>query len=474
MINLPKKLIEHLLNDYLNYDDLIVLSKVCDELNTIVKELIQSKLIWVKKIDESSNFLKLCGVKKVVSDAQSFITHSQLRFRLNDHLHSTITKLICYSPYLIVGLDLINLTHLEIVNTSHHEFEPIDDQSKIIELKLKKLKFLRIDLHLHNLIIRIDAPNLLMFKAKIDLRLIQIVNRKSIKILNCFLFEASIFSYKNLNSLTLREFDYENVKCNLFQRLVYLKEIHLQEIDRASFDKLIQHKREAKSNAKIYLNNFDVSMNGFDFDRINKMTYSLNERDYLIYRSNANQSNDEINIDKFIIDKNLNVPMDFFDKFLNVRCLDVNIHRISVNNWIRLLKSLKLSHVHINVKLEQKYLNLLAKYCGKLKCLSLFHCDDFEFIFCFGYLEKIHLHEFPSFELFKRVLNSFDYLNEISIMAFNYYEFNLSKHLIESECDNRKIFRESRSTFLNYTINCMDSWMDLIGHDAVSEIHKDD
>lgn len=468
-MNLPEQVLEKLLN-YLDYDDLIALSKVFDNLTDLIARLLQVKLVWIKRIDETTNFIRLIAAKHVKSDADSFVTRSLLRFRLNHHLHSSIVRLITYTPFVLVGLRLDNLVHLEIHNSTNEK----RSDSTVINLKFNNLKYLNLQLQLYSNI-RFDTPNLIALRLPCSQQRVQILNPKRIKTLNCSTLDNSILAYKNVTSLIIDKFNYDRINYNLFKRFGKLNEIQLYSSSKGSFDKLIKQKRECKSSAKIYLNSLNVEMPDFNWMEIKNLEYCLNEKKYSIYQSNADHVSGEIRMHNFFIESNLNVKMDFFPKLLNVRSLYVNTHRISLNNWIKLLKALKLNGVYISAKLEQNYLNLLAKYCVNLRSLSLDWYDDLNFLFKFKCLQHITLAEFPTVELFKKLANSFEHcLSTIRVPVGEHFTFRLTKDLFSLEYNFKDVFCESRDKFLNHTIDSIGSWLQLADGTAICEVDLDD
>jgi len=441
-------------NYFLNYDHLILLSKVCKQTEQFVSEQLESNFVWLKKINQTVKYIKLPDYEV---NNQPFGTSSLLRFRLNEQLHLKIIQLITYTPLCLVDLQLDNLQFLIITSNSL-----IESNETFVQLNFKNLVSLYIHLH-QKFMIKIDAPKLQDFStSNFSVRLL---HPKSVKTLNCPELHGSILdSYLNLKKLTIRSLG-SQIRINLFKRFTKLKEVHVIQVTRSELNQLIQLKRRAKSKTKIYFNFLDVEMNNFNsnFDKIKDRF--LNETSYSVYQSNEQHVKGDMMLFGFSIENNLNVPTDFFKKLIYIEYLNVNTHKISFNNWTKLLKSLKVSHILINIKLDQKYLNLLPKYCMNLRRI---HLNDFydlhspsSFIYKLKYLEIVNLTEFPTLALFKQLVDSLEHLQAIQISIQNEFEINLVNNLVTLIYNYNTVFREDKKTFLNYTIYSIDSFLQL-------------
>ena len=479
---------------YLDYDDLVVVRKVCKNLNNInlikkhclifysinkvckkwnfiVCKLVESRVVWIKKYDDNTTHLKITNFNQAFNNnTHCLSSNSLLKFRLNKELHCRIRQLITYDPFVLIDLQLPCLIHLEIKKCGY-SLKAKSNVQDTINLKFKNLK--RLILNLRNRIkFQIESPELFLLKTTLDLKLVQ-VDFKTIKLLDCAQLSTSMLQYKNLLYLIVQNYGSEKFNYNLLEKFKKLKEIYLSEINIKLFTRLMGQRRELNSNIKIYLNSIDVDMNEFNYARVYNLIYGLNVKDYAFYQENVNHLKGELTQSFFSINDTLNVNTNCFSRLVNVRMLFVNSHRISLNNWIKLLKSLKLEVIDISVNLNQIYLDQIAKCSPNLKSIAIKNYENLNFLFNLKSLESIRLQEVVSIDLFKQFINSFQFIKLISIGCL--YQFKIDKHLIALKHEDKIIFKESRSIFLNYIISQVDSWTALfaMNGNAICEVDLD-
>lgn len=366
------------------------------------------------------------------------------------------------------GSDILDI----ILNHNHAE------QNQPLTLKFKKLKTFAFKARTDfNFVL--DAEQLINLEVICDLQLIHIMHPKSVKTLSVGRLSSELLHFKNLTKLTVDTLDYKHVNYNLIKQFAKLDELLVWDANRTNFDKLIKQKADSKNKGlKIYFKAVDTSMDDFDFvtiDRINSGV--LNENYYSTYLSLSNHLKEEFPHNILVIHSNLNTQMYYFSKFTNLNCLLLRTHRVTLNNWIKLLKAIKLNDVMISANLEQKYFDLLPKYCKKLQRLSIDNFDNLDFIFELKYLTNLTLHEFPSFEMLKRLIETLKYIKFIKIHSneSTHYAFEIDSNMITFHCKDEQVFSDSKDCFLNSTILNIQTWSDLlnIGGNAICETYMD-
>ena len=459
------------------FHELLVIRKVCRRWEFVIDKSIERRPLWLKKIDDHSNYYRLFGVEKVHERKHFNITYSLLAFRQCTEIHPMLRKVVTYSPFVLIGLQLDNLEHLEIKNRSPIVrsatanllgilFNAPDEEEQAINLKFLRLRTLAVKARLMVDLV-IDAGKLTNLEVIDNLGRIQLLDPKSVTQLSCNKFTSELLSFKNLTKLTVANLEYTNKKLNvnLIKHFGRLRELIVWEMKRASFDKLIKHKQAAPNRElTVYYKSIDIEAEQFDFAVIDRVKGDgLNESSYQTYVTHMDDLKREFNQSSLIIQKDLNVPMTHFAMFRNVRCLMIRTHRLSINNFKLLLQSLKLDDLTIAVTLDQRYLDCLPKYARYLTSLSLETYDNLDFVLQLKCLTRLTVRGFPNIDWLKRLFASTSNLRQLTIYSNNIvFDLRITDTMISLSRERQLVFTDSKDSFLYSSLFYTQSWMQLL------------
>ena len=478
METLQDEVLKLIFRNCFEFHELLVIRKVCRRWEFLIDESIERRPLWLKKIDESGHYYRFFNVEKVSEDKHFNVTHSLLAFRQCVEVHSRLRKLITYNPFLLVGLELDNLVHLEIKNrlpisrtigTSQlldFLLNPQGEQDQAVNLKFKNLRTLAFPARSYVDFV-IDASKLTNLQVTCALQHIQLLDPRSVTQLSCCHYSSELLSFKNLKKLTINSLEYtsKKINCNLIKHFGSLSELTVWNMKQASFEKLIKHRQGVQNgNLKIYYKSVDIDAEQFDFPVIDRVKNDiLNESSYQTYVTFADDLKEEFSQNFLVIQKNLNVPMSHFIKFRNVNCLLVRTHRLSLNNWKLLLKSLKLDDIMIGVTLGQSFLACLPKYCKYLTRLSVETYDDLDFALELKSLTNLTVRGFPTFSMLKSLVSSSKSLRNLKIFANDIpYDFRISDNLVSLARNGELVFTDSKDSFLYTSLFYTQSWTQLL------------
>lgn len=452
--------------EYLDYDDLLIVNRVCKRWSKLACDLTEEKVVVMKKYgDCNKRPMKLFSIPKLITGECMLISYSLVKFRLDKELHKRIKRLVTYNPFILSeNLKFDNLINLEVSNSCNCHIEG-QNEFNSIEINLKNLKYLNLDLHAH-CTFKITAPNLLAAKFTFNFQLVTLVNSKYLKYLHCYKITTQVSLLKNLKWLSIEDLNYDKVTFNLFKRLPKIKKIYLYNVNKKSFDKLMNHKEEQKSKATIYMNGLNVSMHNFQFDYVSRLKEFFDETKYAFYKKNEQHLGGELIQKALRIQNNLNVEMDLFVKFTNIKILNVATHQISFNNWIKILKTLNLNKLFIHAVLSQNYLNQIPKYCTHLRWLSVEDYDNMDFILSCKYLENLEFLNPPSIQEFNQLIDNLKFIHKITFEIYANYSLTFDKRSVVLYFGRRVLLKESRELFINYTLKMIDSWTTLFSQDG--------
>lgn len=477
MNNLPDDILELFFKN-LEFHQLLVVRTVCVRWQLLIDRIIERRPLWIKKIEEKSNYYRFFGIKRVYESKDFNTTHSLLAFRQATEVHARVRKLITYNPFLLVGLELDNLIHLEVKNRLpiartvapsnllEYLFNLDDDQEQTVNLTFKNLRTLGFKARsLINFVI--DASRLANLEAMCGLHRIQLVDPRSVTQLSVCHFSNEILSFKNLIKLTVENLDTnEAKKVNLIKHFGSLRELTVWEMKRTNFDKLIKQKRAIQNRTlKLFYKGVDIDTEKFDFTAINKLRNDmLTETSYEAYVAHVGHLNEEfLSQTLLMIQKNLNVPMSHFIKFRNVNSLLVRTHRLSLPNWKLLLKSLKLDEITIAVELDLTYLKCLPKYCKLLVRLSVEQCDNLDWLLELKHLNSLTIRGFPNFAMLKNIFLSLASLRNLRMFANDVpYDFKITENLVSLTRKGGVVFSDSKDSFLYSSLFNTQSWTQLL------------
>lgn len=465
-----------LIFSYLDYEQLLVIRTMSPKFSSIVDKMTEERPLWLKKIDENrSNYYRFFCIKKTSEHRQFNILYSLLEFKLNDQIiHSRITKLITYNPFVLSGLRLDNLLYLDIKNNKTiggNENEDEEDEESgeeepiTLNLCFTKLRTLCFQIR-SEVVFVIDANNLTQLKASYNLEKINLLRPKSVKTLCVHELDDQLNKYDNLSKLFIDKFIYKkNKETSIVNQLTKLRELQISDTNRSTFDRLLEQRQECNPKLKIYYKNINVDDERFDFETVDQINaVSLDEKHYAIYLSFIDSLKGEFKQTNLSLNGQLGDSLDLLSSFVNIRCLHIQFDGLTLDTWIRMLSSLKLNKIYLLVPLEQAYLDVLPTYCENLNCLSIKQYDNLDFLFKLKYLERVSLPDLVSLDVFEQIAKRFIYIKTIRFNANPdaFYRFEFAKDMIIFYKNTKKLLAESKAPFLKCILKELNSWTDLI------------
>lgn len=489
--SLPNNVLKIILN-FLDFDQLLVMRSMSPRFGSIIDKMVEEKPLWIKKVDENSNYLRFFCLNRTYCNSQLNVSHSPLLVRLSESIHLKITKLVVYNPFVLSSMHLDNLTHLEIKNNrmvvkddeeeeSKEDDSDRDERSVLVNLRFKKLRTLCLTIR-SDVNFLVEAENLFQLKALYNLDKVTVLQPTTVKTLCCHELTDQVTEFKSISKLLIDKFIYrKNQQTNIVKQLSKLRELQISNTNRATFEKLIEQ-QELNPKLKIFYKNISVDdeLSGvqFDFDAVHEINaVSLNTSHYSTYLSYAGTLKGELKQTSLFLNDQLEADsFDLLSKFVNLRCLHVETEAIRFDDWIQILSRLRLTKLYLSREYEQAFLDVLPKLCGHLNCLLIKSNENLDFLFELKHLERITLPDLQSVELFRDLLENLAHLRTVrfNVKVNTCYRCEITRNMVSFNKNTKKVFSEARSTFLSKTLAELSSWSQLFGmnENAIADFDK--
>lgn len=276
---------------YFHFDEIVILRNVNRRFRDLVDKRIANQVVWFKRSDKEMQFHVLFDLEENKFVVDCLASYSLTIFR-NTNVHHLIRQLITFNPWSLLDLELVNLQHLEIVNSSFKK-QPEMIQP-FININLSKLERLKIDLNKKPPTFYLNCPSLRSLYFDGSAEHFKVRFPEQLTSLTCS--TTAIAQFKNVRELRFLEFQYVDCHYHLLNELQMLEKVEIQCAYRKSLDKLRQEKIELRRpNPKIYFNGFDVEMEKFNYEMIYSFSSaSVNQNQIELFNEHLDFLNDSL------------------------------------------------------------------------------------------------------------------------------------------------------------------------------------
>ena len=429
---------------FLEYDDLLILKKICGELKDLLSLCVQSKTVVINQDKEEYDRSRF--------SSKYLVGKSLIGFRMRSDMHPDIKKLVLHNPFALFSLTSFdNLTELRIESTASF------NRPNRITIRLKNLESFTVNINCSEVSIVLDAPKLsvLFYCSNIDR--LEITHPGSIKRANSWRIGPIVKQMVNLQSLEVYYFKSSEAG-SLFDDLKRLKNFHFhkREDDLNVTNERLRSALQSNPNLRIFYKRIDTNSNhalqDAQLDRASN--HSLDDQNLAVYQKYTNAINERLNHDELQIRDFQRLSVEFVRKLTGLKSLHVLGAIVDGEKWIELLKRPDFARLTIKSTLQEGQLNLIPEHCPFASFAKIASFQRGDWVLRLKFLEEFRTDVLFDFELLKKMIQQLHYLKLIRAKS---YKIKIEDAVVECISNGDVVFREPKSVFLQ-TIELVNGW----------------